>query len=115
MGIILILLANIPHRATLSLSQVQELGAMISNQEIISALQDITERKSSSHDVFNSQFFLHCWNTIKTQFLRAVHFFFIHSKMLALFKHSLIIFIPKVKYSLKVNDFRYISLCNMFY
>lgn len=109
------LLHDIPCGNSVSNIQAEALAADITDSEIISALHSINVNKAPGVDGFNLEFFIKSWDVVGTSFLRVAHYFFRHSKMPDLFKHSLITLIPKTKSAQKVEDYRPISLCTKFY
>lgn len=78
-----------------SKSHASLLDADIFYDEISSAIRSIDGNKSLGVDGFNSWFFLKSRSIIGPSFLKEVHHFFTHCKILDVFKHSLITLILK--------------------
>ena len=60
-------------------------------------------------------FFKKAWDYISTDFYNAIKEFFISGKMLKQVNHSLLVLIPKSLHASKVEEFRPIACCNVFY
>lgn len=83
--------------------------------EIYNALIDITEDKSLGIDGFTAKFYTSYWDIVGKHFTSAIMFFSSSFKLPNLFKHTLLIFIPKSKNASRLEDYRPISFSNMFY
>lgn len=59
-----------------SLPYAASLTTPISDDEIFGVLKSMKLNKSPGPDGFNVNFFLHCWDIVGPDFLRAVKFFF---------------------------------------
>lgn len=93
----LLLHVDVPFGVVVNSTQAQVLDSCVTSQDIFSVLKDIDGNKSPGSDRFNSNFFLHYWDIVGSQFLQVAQFFFSYFKMLTMFKHSLIAWFPKSK------------------
>lgn len=73
------------------------------------------KNKSPGSDGFNVNFFLHSWNIVGTDFIKAVQSFFASGCMLKESNATAIALIPKVTNPSSMSDFRPISCCNTIY
>lgn len=73
----------------------------------------MNRNSSGGPDGFNLQFFIHSWDTIKDDFLKAIHNFFTKSKLLLEVNATDLVLIPKTQHPSTVESFRPISCCNV--
>lgn len=91
------------------------LSSSIDDASIREALFNIRDDKAPGPDGYTATFFKTNWDTIKVDFLNAVHEFFRNGRLLTQFNHTAIALIPKVKHAPQAKDFRPISCCNVIY
>ncbi|GKE12309.1 hypothetical protein Tco_1415860 [Tanacetum coccineum] len=87
----------------------------ITNEEIKRAMFDIGDDKARGPDGYTSAFFKKGWDVMGHDVCMAVHDFFVNGQLLKEVNHTFLALIPKVTTSLKVNDYRPISCCNVLY
>lgn len=91
------------------------LPRLVSDDEIFTTLKSMKKNKSPGPDGFNVNFFLHTWDIVGSDFLKAAHYFFNSGNMPHYINASIIALIPKNQNPSSMNDFRPISCCNTLY
>lgn len=84
-------------------------------EEIKKALFDIGDLKAPGPDGYCSKFYKQAWDIVKIDFVADVLEFFTKGQLLKSWNHTLIALVPKMPHASKVQDYRPISCCNVFY
>lgn len=99
----------------LNSEECSKLTGPIDDDTIKDALFHIGDDKAHGPDGFTAAIFKSNWDTIKVEFLQAIHVFFSKGRLLKQFNHAAIALIPKTKHAPRAKDFRPISCCNVIY
>ncbi|KAI0513575.1 hypothetical protein KFK09_009600 [Dendrobium nobile] len=91
------------------------LVAPISFEEVKSAIFDGKVTSTPGPDGFSYAFYRRTWHILGTQVFDAVNSFFTSGSLPKGVKATAITLIPKCSHASNINDFRPISLCNVFY
>ncbi|XP_020695252.2 uncharacterized protein LOC110108798 [Dendrobium catenatum] len=91
------------------------LVAPISFEEVKSAIFDGKVTSTPGPDGFSYAFYRKTWHILGTQVFDAVNSFFTSGSLPKGVKATAITLIPKCSHASNINDFRPISLCNIFY
>jgi hypothetical protein len=100
---------------SISSEENQEICALPSEQEILSALSSIGSSKAPGPDGFTALFYKKYWDIVKHVVLRCVWDFFSTNHLLKEQNHIFIALVPKQLGPSSVSHFRPISLCNIIY
>nr|GEX45958.1 putative reverse transcriptase domain-containing protein [Tanacetum cinerariifolium] len=79
------------------------------------AMFGIAGDKAPGPDGYTSAFFKKGWNVISHDVFRAIRDFFKNGKLLKEINHTFIALIPKATTPQKINDYLFISFCNVIY
>ncbi|GJX59586.1 hypothetical protein Tco_0290976 [Tanacetum coccineum] len=94
---------------------VLDLIKLVDDKEIKEALFRIDDNKASGPDGYSSKFFKAACSVVGPNLCSATKEFFVKGKLLGEFNTTLISLVPKVKYPVRVIDYRHISCCYMVY
>ncbi|XP_019150673.1 PREDICTED: uncharacterized protein LOC109147524 [Ipomoea nil] len=103
------------HGSNVSADQALNLVAPISKEEIKEALFSMGNDKAPGPDGYTAAFFKVNWNRIGSLVIAAVMEFFRNGQLLKQWNHTVIALIPKKMHDQRVEDFRPIACCNVFY
>lgn len=84
-------------------------------EELRSLVKDMPPSSSLGHDGFSAYFYNHSWEVIKWDLYEAICHFFKGGNIPRSVNSTLISLIPKSENPKTLQDFRPISLCNVFY
>ncbi|KAL9659106.1 hypothetical protein QQ045_021149 [Rhodiola kirilowii] len=88
------------------------LCAMPSMEEVLAEIKAMSKGSSPGPDGFTGQFYIHCWDIIKSDLMAAVHGFFGGLQLPHSFTSTYLTLIPKVAHATSISQLRPISLCN---
>ncbi|XP_021714658.1 uncharacterized protein LOC110682631 [Chenopodium quinoa] len=87
----------------------------VTDAEIDSAINGISDDKAPGVDGFNSRFFKHSWDIVKFEVYEAVHEFFDKGSLYPQWNCTTLTLVPKVQNPSFVKDFRPIACCTVLY
>ncbi|XP_073294463.1 uncharacterized protein [Primulina huaijiensis] len=105
----------ITNGATVHIEAWNNLIQQPTRTEVDDTLFDIDNEKAPGADGFGAFFFKSAWHIIGNDVSNAVFEFFRNGRLLKQWNHSIISLIPKKAGATKVNDYRPISCCTVFY
>ncbi|GJY12395.1 hypothetical protein Tco_0381704 [Tanacetum coccineum] len=87
----------------------------VSANEVKEVMFSLGNDKSPGPDGYTAAFFKEAWDIVANDVTQAVQEFFQNGKLLREFNHTIIALIPKVHTPNRINDYRPISCCNVFF
>ncbi|PKU69365.1 putative mitochondrial protein [Dendrobium catenatum] len=107
--------SSIPSGKTVPPHLHDQLVALVSYKEVQKAVFEGNESSTPGPDGFSFAFYRKSWHLIGYQIFRAVNNFFSSGSFPKGMKATAITLIPKNSHASHINDYRPISLCNVFY
>ena len=87
----------------------------ITLKEVDSTLKLFAKDKSPGFDGWTVEFFLHLFDILRPELVRAIEEYLVSSAILEKLNKTFLTLIPKVDQPASFADYRPISLCNLFY
>jgi hypothetical protein len=93
----------------------RHLERQFSDEEVVTALQQISGEKAPGPDGFTLAFFQHCWDVVKVEVLNTIQEFYEHEEFERSLNSTFMVLIPKKVGASDVRDFRPICLLGSIY
>jgi hypothetical protein len=98
-----------------SMEMNRKLLADFTQEEIVTAMQEMSPIKAPGPDGFSASFYQSNWSTVQLEVCTAIFHFLNTGEMDTQINNTHIALIPKGQNPVSVNEFRPISLCNVIY
>ncbi|KAF3791961.1 Transposon TX1 uncharacterized protein [Nymphaea thermarum] len=87
----------------------------IMREKIVMAVKSLDKDSTAGPDGFPNYFYKDCWSIIGGDVVAAVQDFFLKAKLVGSVNHTMICLIAKKPNTIRIEDYRPISLCNTIY